>query len=614
MFTTTFVNVYEPLSFFEKAVAIASLSADELPRVYRVGALVFHIGVCWMLYDCLVVLLNAWAGVLKSKVEVWSRCVPVLCAAGHTDTHTHTPFLPPSQSSTAWATRVHLASCLTALFFGVAPVNVEVMGWASAGPYAPSTFFMLACVRAYLHRSVQADPADAPPRVPVVSWCVLLYFLALMHKATAWPLPVALVAVDFAMRRRPGAGAVGATSPVQLAGFVKTSLARKAPLLLVMAAFAVPMFVGNDHDEGFASDIDVESLSLPQRLVLLCIRFWGFLACAVAPFGLRPHYRIVPGMLDLPFWPPMPPSALDAGATTDDMWRLVAPRPGNAWMPRAEPLLAVVATLALVAWLWSRRDAAAHVVGAVGFYAIMLAPMSGIVQHGMVQLLGDRYAYVPLLGVMPLAAAALAHAMAPSPPPPRLVKSATSDTAAPAPAPTPAPACRGRWAAGAAVAWIAALVWLCGAQIAVWRSCETLWTHALRVDSTDWRIQGVMAEYRNSQGRPAAFRYHMSMELEYSPPATLGVKPALSRGRAYFLVGENAQACKLFEWALRRYDAGEFYSNVGVCALQAGQPDRARALFRKAADLLPSRDAVVHNVDAMRDYDATGLFHGAFVY
>src|SRR5262249_19286601 len=107
--------------------------------------------------------------------------------------------LPQIQPSLRWL--IPVMSGLTAGWFAVHPLRVEVVAWASCQPYLPCAGFAMMSVLAYLRgcRAGRRHPG----------WLfasVGLFAAAFGCKAVPWGLPLVLLILDAAVLRRFGAG------------------------------------------------------------------------------------------------------------------------------------------------------------------------------------------------------------------------------------------------------------------------------------------------------------------------------------------------------------------------------------------------------------------------
>ena len=370
MLTESYINVYEPLSFLEKALALRAFPPETCPQAFRLFVLTFHAAAAWLA----------------------SRCTLELISMHHTTA---------SLSQTAR----EIGAAFAGTAYAIHPQVVEVIGWPSAGPYAPACAFAFAAALYYIQSirrdSVSLTFSDLPPWVGALSLPVALFTLSMLHKSVAILLPVALVGIDVALRQGPD---VAKTPAALVVKFILHSLLRKAALLLVSVAFILPMLLFNEHNKAFGSHADVEQLTGVQRVVLSCLRFWLTFVHGALPGSLRPHYRIPSGMVDLPFLSPpsesitevftgvcvcprdvpecclcrceiVTSSACCAGEVSARLAKSVGLTFVTQWAPRAEPLMAVVATAVAAVWVITHVREAPLVFGAAWFYAVIMLPV-----------------------------------------------------------------------------------------------------------------------------------------------------------------------------------------------------------------------------------------------
>ena len=265
------------------------------------------------------------------------------------------------------------------------------------------------------------------------------------------------------------------------------------------------------------------------------------------------------------------------------------------------PLVAVAATVASfvlsLALAADGRDG--HVALACWVHTVAaFLPTCGLVQHGMIQLGGDRYCYLPILVAAPLAAAAVralsgepttlatndhedtttTHALidpsrAVTTAPPTTATNATdsaSSSRASAAEKATTPTRRGdsdsdsgsasprrrrrrvssSSGAGCALAAVTALVVLCceaqltAWQVPVWQHDVSLLTHSIRLDPHDWRVLDIYAEYLMRTGDDSgdsqlflerALRTVELMRLPRNP------KEMIFRGKGLIFLGQGDQ-------------------------------------------------------------------------
>ena len=198
-----------------------------------------------------------------------------------------------------------------------------------------------------------------------------LYLAATLCKSVVVPAPAAVAALDATLlARRAGAPRllrrVAATTARDLAGYA------------AVAAVVVPVTL-RANALGHDPDADVIVLHTgAQRCAKALVTIWFCLGKAAYPAGLSPHYAL----RDLYF-----EAGHDDGEARLALACFVATTAGCA----ALALAGLDGGAALAAWV--------YVVAA-------FLPTCGLVQHGMVQKGGDRYLYLPTLGLAVLGAVA----------------------------------------------------------------------------------------------------------------------------------------------------------------------------------------------------------------
>lgn len=257
--------------------------------------------------------------------------------------------------------------------------------------------------------------------------------------------------------------------------------------------------------------------------------------------------------------------------------------------------LAALALLALAALAaWRARRAPAIAVAALA-YVLLLSPVLGFFQSGP-QLVAERYSYLPSVGLAILAAAAVFRGdRRPSP--------------------------RVAVPAAAVLLLLSALTFR---QSGVWRTPESLWTHAVerRPGATAYiNLAGVVA----LEGRNEEAVEYLRAALRHNPVHTealvnlgnllaragefdeatrryreaLAVRPDLVEPRfqlanALMVQGKGAEAEAEFAETLRRHpEHPEVCYNYGNLLIQQGRAEEGVEMLRRAARLRPN-DSRVH--------------------
>jgi tetratricopeptide (TPR) repeat protein len=259
-------------------------------------------------------------------------------------------------------------SALVAAFFGMHPLHVESVAWASERKDVLSTFFELLALRAWLRHLRRPTAARSLS-------AVVPFALALLAKPMPISFPFVLLLFDWWPLGRwaptSGAGAFG-TGPPPPWRLVR----EKAPLLLLSAAAGAIAVFAQSRAQAVVSAADI---SLPARVANALVSYVHYLVHAAWPLGLAVFY---------PQTSRLPSVALVSAA----LLILIA----ATWLAlrssRRRPYV-------LVGWFW---------------YLGALVPVIGLVQVGR-QAMADRYTYLPLTGIFLLAVWALAESAAARP-------------------------------------------------------------------------------------------------------------------------------------------------------------------------------------------------------
>jgi tetratricopeptide (TPR) repeat protein len=254
----------------------------------------------------------------------------------------------------AWASaepaEVETGAVFAALLFGVHPLRVEVVAWASGQSYALAGLFFLLSLSAYL-RHVETG------RRRWLAGALAAYVAAGLCKSASAMLPLVLVVLDVGpLRRRLG----------------RRVVIEKVPFF---AALVGLLAVATRANEG--GDIDnVVTLELGERVARAAQALVFYVGKTLWPAGLSPIYPVERERLAL-----LSPETLLAGAAL---------------------------ALALLVAVRARRSAPWMGALLAGTVAVLL-PVLGLVQHGAVSMAFDRYTYLGMLGLDVVLGAGLAR-------------------------------------------------------------------------------------------------------------------------------------------------------------------------------------------------------------
>ena len=239
---------------------------------------------------------------------------------------------------------------LTALLFGLHPIHVESVAWATERKDVLYAAFYLGSLWVYLGRGT-------PPEKRELWSCLALYLLSLMSKPMAVTLPLVLLILDIWPLGRLREG-LGVLLREKIPFFVLASLS----VLVTMASHAKTLSYAQ-------SGVEVYWILNSFRSLVF------YLVKMAVPWNLSPYY-------------PFPPE-MTAGYILEDL--------GAA-------ALVVFGSI----FFYRRRDKFPDGMAAWAYYLVTLAPVLGVVQTGA-QAAADRYTYLPSLGFFLFLSAAVAR-------------------------------------------------------------------------------------------------------------------------------------------------------------------------------------------------------------
>lgn len=324
-FTSFYEGNWHPLTMLSLAADRQLWGLD--PYGYHLTNIIIHSGTVF--FSCFLFSRLLQAGIAASKVS------PVIAGAS---------FALSEQA-------IVFGSIAAALFFGLHPLRVESVVWASERKDVLCLFFMVTSLWLYLHYAVQAGKG-----LPHSGWrtrqliCVLfLAVLAQLSKPTAASLPLIFCLVDW--------------YPLQKIYDRRTlliSLRGKIPFITVALIGSVLTLFAQQIAMNYAPVVSIAS-----RLLVACKALLFYIGKTVLPSGLAAFYM----------------------------------HPGNvATFALKEYLLyaLLVIIISLAAWWFGRKN---RIWSALWlFYVVTLLPMLGLVQVGG-QWAADRYSYLPSLGL-----------------------------------------------------------------------------------------------------------------------------------------------------------------------------------------------------------------------
>jgi tetratricopeptide (TPR) repeat protein len=236
-------------------------------------------------------------------------------------------------------------SLAVAALFALHPLQIESVAWVSERKNLLSTSFGLLAITAY---AGYAHHGGAGRMALVAGWMAV----SLLSKAMWVTLPFLLLLLDvWPLARQAG---------------LWERVREKWPLFALSIAASLAVYASQEDAGAMEPAADLAWLS---RVAYVPLGYVGYLARVLWPVDLAvlyPHPLLAEGAT-LPWAEVALASALGLGLTGLALWAF----------RREHPAL-------LIGWLW---------------FVGMLVPVSGIVQIGW-QGLADRYAYVPLIGLL----------------------------------------------------------------------------------------------------------------------------------------------------------------------------------------------------------------------
>jgi Tfp pilus assembly protein PilF len=410
---------------------------------------------------------------------------------------------------------------LGGVLFAVHPLAVESVAWIAELKNTLSLPFLLLAALAYL------DLDDR--RLGRAGWLSLfLFLLAMLSKSSVVMFPVVILLYCWWKRGRIGRADIAASAP-----FFAVSLA----LGLVTVWF--------QHHRAMISGAALTSAPFSsfagagQSIVF-------YLWKCVWPAGL------------LPIYPRLTPGPLAAG------WIL--------------PWLAIVA---LAVWLAGRRSGWSRgALFGLGFFAVNLLPVLGLVPMSYLDVsqVADHFAYVPMLGVIGLAAAGAGLA----------------EDAATRASP------RGRMAMAGCLALVVCILAIGGRRYAAnFRGGEELWAYALPRNPDSWAVRYNLANALVQRGELAGAVEQYREALRLKPDSG---ESSYNLATALVQLGRQADAVGYYERALRWLPPAQLAGandRLGDVLAQLGRGPEAIRRYEEALRLDPNLEAAESNLGSV---------------
>jgi len=372
-----------------------------------------------------------------------------------------------------------VAAILAAFFFAVHPLRVESVVWATERKDVLAGFFCMAALLAYL----KAVESRAGRRGLWETAAVAAFALSLAAKVSGATLPVVLLILEVYPLRR---------FPVDPRRWLNRS---SRPILLSVAPYFALAVVGSLLNIAAA----IGGGTLP-----------GFAERGIAG-------RFDQALYSLLFYPAKTlwPSTLSA---------YYPPQPWfGHWSTEFFAYAALVLIAVIALWLSAKRRPA---IGAAAVcYAVMVAPMSGLAQHGMVFSAWNHFSYLPCLGFATLFGIVFAR--------------------------------RGARVLG--TVWIALLGVATWTQCGVWRDSTTLWSTTVSIAPSGVALNN-LADALSDTGRFKEGLARFEEAVSVDPTRPLGYD---NLGRAFQRIGDLERAREAWRRGLQREATPEIHDHLG---------------------------------------------------
>jgi tetratricopeptide (TPR) repeat protein len=401
-------------------------------------------------------------------------------------------------------------SLFVAFVFGLHPLRVESVAWIAERKDVLGAFFWIVTLWSYLHY------VERPSRRNYVLVALSLC-LGLLSKPITVTLPLALLLLDIWPLKR-----------VDLADAFTLKASRlvreKVPLFLLSAAACVITYVVGQRDGTIQS---IQLIPLGVRFSNAFVSYATYLIKLVYPTNLAVFY---------PYPPPGP-------------WQTTA----------------AVMTVLLVSFLVLRSRLPYLLVGWF-WYLGTLVPVLGIVQAGA-QSHGDRYTYIPLIGISIMLAWGLTDFARKWQQGPAVL-------------------------AGVAITVCAGWLILTWQQVTYWKDSESLFRHALAVTTGNYVAHNNYGLALRRKGRTEDAISHFRAALQIRPE---DVEAHTNLGEALLAEGRDGEALPELLEALRLNPTyPNAHINLGVLLDRQGRTKEAAVQYQEAVDSNPD-DAVAQS-------------------
>ena len=420
------------------------------------------------------------------------------------------------------------AAAAASLFFALHPLRAESVAWATERRDVLSGLFFFLTILLYL----RASEREGTPRRWLLATSIACFILGLFSKSILMTLPLVLILLDVYPLRRLD------PSPWRWReGSYRRLWVEKIPYAVLGLAGAVLGYYGQAANSYFTSFVKYPALA---RVGMAFYSLWFYVAKTAVPIALSPLHEL-PARVH-----PLEPRFL-------------------------APMVGVLLITALLFWFRRRWPAG---LAAWAYYAIVLAPVSGITHAGY-QLAHDRYSYLSCLGFALLAGSGVGF----------VVRAWREGTLRPV---------IGTVFTATAAAWLLGLSVLTWQQVQIWRDDDTLWRYAAESDPDCSICHANLGVLLHNRGLPALALEHFERELSLRPDH---VRSHHMLALSLMALGRTPEAIDHMQrvLAVSPNDA-DVLNNLGVALIGERRFPEALVHLQRAAALEPRHVQVLTNL------------------
>lgn len=335
------------------------------------------------------------------------------------------------------------------LLFAIHPILVESVAWASELKNTLSLPFLLLSMLAYLK-------FDETRKYGALVWAAVLYLAAILCKTSVVMYPFVIILYGWWRTVAVSDRLWNPEKPWQEQTLARAVVA-SIPFFLISLVFGW-LTIHFQHGRAIGTET-IPVGGMLSRTATAGMSIWFYLYKCILPFNLLPIY---------PRWKVDPPQ----------VWQFLT------WFALA----------ALIFGLWlKRRTWGRHALFGLGFFIITVFPVLGFVKMSYMRITwaADHFLYLPVLGLIGLAAA---------------VADRTYDPAKPR-----------KWAIGAGLIVLVVLTFESHRYANIFYNEEQMWTYTIKRNPDAWQAHSRLGKVMIDTGRDDAAFYHIGESVRLRP-------------------------------------------------------------------------------------------------